>query len=50
MSVAYILNYNSSDSVVHKKEMTHFYPAALKGSGVLSYPERAAGGRADKPR
>ena len=30
-----------------------FYPAALKGSGVLSYPERAggrAGGRADKPR
>ena len=28
---------------------THFYPAALKGSGVLSYPERA-GGRADKPR
>ena len=23
-----------------------FYPAALKGSGVLSYPERA-GGRAD---
>ena len=29
-----------------------FYPAALKGSGVLSYPERAdgrAGGRADKP-
>ena len=39
----------------------YFYPAALKGSGVLSYPERAggraggrtdgrAGGRADKPR
>ena len=30
-----------------------FYPAALKGSGVLSYPEQAggqAGGRADKPR
>ena len=27
----------------------NFYPAALKGSGVLSYPERA-GGRADKPR
>ena len=26
-----------------------FYPAALKGSGVLSSPERA-GGRADKPR
>ena len=26
-----------------------FLPAALKGSGVLSYPERA-GGRADKPR
>ena len=24
---------------------SHFYPAALKGSGVLSYPERA-GGRA----
>ena len=24
---------------------TDFYPAALKGSGVLSYPERA-----DKPR
>ena len=45
--------------------MPPFYPAALKGSGVLSYPERAggraggradgragerAGGRADKPR
>ena len=31
----------------------HFYPAALKGSGVLSSPERAGGrvgGRADKPR
>ena len=39
----------------------HFYPPALRGSGVLSYPERAggradgrlggrAGGRADKPR
>ena len=31
----------------------HFYPAALKGSGVLSYPERVGGrtgGRADKPR
>ena len=27
----------------------HFYLAALKGSGVLSSPERA-GGRADKPR
>ena len=27
----------------------NFYPAALKGSGVLSYPERA-GSRADKPR
>ena len=29
-----------------------FYPVALKGSGVLSSPERAdgrAGGRADKP-
>ena len=26
-----------------------FYPAALKGFGVLSSPERA-GGRADKPR
>ena len=26
-----------------------FYLAALKGSGVLSSPERA-GGRADKPR
>ena len=26
-----------------------FYPAALKGSGVLSLPERV-GGRADKPR
>ena len=22
---------------------TRFYPAALKGSGVLSYPERAGG-------
>ena len=21
----------------------HFYPAALKGSGVLSYPEQAGG-------
>ena len=28
----------------------HFYPAALKGSGVLSYPSGRAGGRADKPR
>ena len=26
-------------------KISHFYPAALKGSGVLSYPERA-GGRA----
>ena len=26
-----------------------FHPAALKGSGALSSPERAAG-RADKPR
>ena len=25
--------------------LLNFYPAALKGSGVLSYPERAAGGR-----
>ena len=34
-------------------DISSFYPAALKGSGVLSYPERAggrAGGRADKPR
>ena len=40
-------------SLVHWNIITHFYPAALKGSGVLSYPERTdgrAGGRADKPR
>ena len=33
--------------------LANFYPAALMGSGVLSYPERAGwrtGGRADKPR
>ena len=31
------------------ESLLSFYPAALKGSGVLSYPGRA-GGRADKPR
>ena len=39
-----------SESMIH---LLNFYPAALKGSGVLSYPERAggwAGGRADKLR
>ena len=40
-----LVNYVSSPIGTTMRAFT-FYPAALKGSGVLSYPERA-GGRAD---
>ena len=50
---AYIFSSGGGSGLPVKPYFSHFYPAALKGSGVLSYPEQAggrAGGRADKPR
>ena len=47
------LNKQLKDAISQVGITRAFYPAALKGSGVLSYPERAggrAGGGADKPR